>query len=132
MAVSMLIPVYSLTAKAEIVEFLDPYLPADIRTGWYKFEHHDTDWDATVHTYSECIERARREAIQEVAAMESITDKTGYPFVKISRTDFLYNFGKVGTENEGFYFDASSNYVLLGKLDATLSLPAFNYNVSKI
>lgn len=37
-----------------------------------------------------------------------------------------------GPTGEGFYFDASSSYVLLGKQNATLSLPAFKYNVSKI
>lgn len=47
-------------------------------------------------------------------------------------TNNEYTLSLYGPTGEGFYFDASSNYVLLGKLDATLSLPAFNYNVSKI
>ena len=111
MAAAMLIPTCSMTANAEIVEYLDPYKPQDIRTGQYEFEHYDTDWEATVHPYIENLNRARSEAIAKVEATNLLAeqDRTGYPFVKIPARDFLCNYDTFGyILSDGLYFDAES------------------------
>ncbi len=110
----MAIPTFSMTANAQVIEYLDPWIPTDLRTGQYQFETYDTDWEATVHPYIECLNRARKEAIAEVATMDAITDKTGYPFIKVSVDDFLNNFGQMhsyaGSDDDwdwdGWYFDS--------------------------
>ena len=91
MAVCMILPVFPITAHAEIVEYLDYYKPQNVRTGWYEFERYDTEWEATVHPYIDNLNKARTEAIQKVEALEAIENKTGYPFVKIDAQDFLCN-----------------------------------------
>ena len=111
MALSVIIPVHSITAHAEIVEFLDPYRPQDHRTGLYEFEHYDTDWEATVHPYIDNLNKARAEAIAQVEANAALAeqDKTGYPFVKIPARDFLCNYQVLSYfNNDGFDFDAES------------------------
>lgn len=114
MAFSMIVPAYTMTAHAEIVEYLDYYKPQDPRTGWYEFEHYDTDWEATVHPYIDNLNRARSEAIQkaEANALMAEADKTGYPFVKIPAQDFLCNYQFFGwsqyLDNEGLNFDAAT------------------------
>ncbi|MBO6129775.1 MAG: transglutaminase domain-containing protein [Pseudobutyrivibrio sp.] len=114
MALSMIIPAYTMTAHAEIVEYLDYYRPQDPRTGWYEFEHYDTDWEATVHPYIDNLNRARSEAIQkaEANALMAEADKTGYPFVKIPAKDFLCNYQCFGwsqyLDNNGQDFDAET------------------------
>ncbi len=112
LALSMLIPAHSLTAHAEIVEYLDPYKPQDIRTGFYEFEKHDTEWEATVHPYIDNLNKARAEAIAQVQTNELLAeqDRTGYPFVKIPARDFLCNYDTFGylTLDDAIYFDAES------------------------
>ena len=111
MTLAMLIPACSITANAQIVEYLDPYRPQDIRTGQYEFEHYDTDWEATVHPYIDNLNRARGEAIAKVQENEILAeaDRTGYPFVKIPARDFLCNYQTFGyILSDGFYFDSAS------------------------
>lgn len=111
MAFAVIVPVCSITANAEIVEFLDPYRPQDPRTGFYEFEHYDTDWEATVHPYIDNLNKARAEAIAQVEVNVALAeqDKTGYPFVKIPAKDFLCNYEAFGYfNNDGFDFDAES------------------------
>ena len=107
----MAIPTFSMTANAQIIEYLDPYKPQDIRTGQYEFEHHDTDWEATIHPYIDNLNKARSEAIAKVeeTALLAEQDKTGYPFIKIPARDFLCNYDTFGYHLDyGFYFDAKT------------------------
>ncbi len=111
LTLSILIPTYSVTANAQIVEFLDYYKPQDARTGLYEFEHYDTDWEATVHPYIENLNRARSEAIAKVAQTSLLAeqDKTGYPFVKIPARDYLCNYDIFSySDNNGYYFDSKT------------------------
>ncbi len=72
-----------------------------------------------------------------VSATFDFTDNSTWAF-PISKTEGpnnytnLYTITLQGSKDNGYYFDGSGENLLLGKSGATLTLPAFNFNVSKI
>ena len=73
-----------------------------------------------------------------VAVTLDLSSNTGWSF-PTSKTEGPgiyskngYSITLQGSSNNGYYFDTSGNNLLLGKSGATLTLPAFGFNVSKI
>ena len=73
-----------------------------------------------------------------VAVTLDLSSNTGWSF-PTSKTEGPGTYSKngysitlQGSSNNGYYFDTSGNNLLLGKSGATLTLPAFGFNVSKI
>ena len=72
-----------------------------------------------------------------VAATFDFTSNTGWGFPtskEVGPASYTngYEITLAGSSGQGYYFDSESNNLLLGKSTATLTLPAFDFNVSKI
>ena len=71
-----------------------------------------------------------------VVTLDFTTNAWGFPTEKaegpVTYTNQGYSIILQGSSGQGYYFDADTNNLLLGKTGATLTLPAFGFNVSKI
>lgn len=71
-----------------------------------------------------------------VVTLDFTTNAWGFPTEKaegpVTYTNQGYSIILQGSSGQGYYFDADANNLLLGKTGATLTLPAFGFNVSEI
>ena len=73
-----------------------------------------------------------------VAATLDFTDNSVWQIEQDAKTEGTHNYTNgytitlYGPSGNGYYFDSGANNLLLGKKDASLTLPAFSFNVNKI
>ena len=95
---AMVIPAFSITAKAETIEI--PLPLEDINGDMVPYNV--TMDTSKTETYAQTRERKQNFELQRAAEQAASKDKTGYPFVKISAAEFLKDFGE-----NGYRFDAA-------------------------
>ena len=75
-------------------------------------------------------------AAPAVVTLDFTTNGWGFPTEKaegpVTYTNQGYSIILQGSSGQGYYFDETNNNLLLGKTGATLTLPAFGFNVNKI
>lgn len=97
------------------------------RTAYFRVEKGSVKSDVITITQSQPVSVSLD--FSSNTAWEFPTDKTEG---SETYTNSGYSITLEGPSGEGYYFDTSNKNLLLGKSGATLTLPAFGFNVSKI